>query len=133
MNRVLSWPQTRICPGLLKPLKEGRHATQVTFNGTVRFELPLGNVEMTFLNPAEGLEPLTEVVVWWKGGGFVCATQADLEAEARVSQSLSSQLHEARARLQAARHERLLRDSAMAELDALPPQAPRPDFPLLRA
>ena len=63
MNRVLAWPQTRIVPGLLRPLKSGRAETVVTDRCTVRFELPLGAVEMGFLSKEQELPPGTKVHV----------------------------------------------------------------------
>lgn len=132
MNRVLSWPHTPIFPGLLRPLKTGRHETVVTDKGCVRFDLPLGPVEMRFPTLDTSVPPGTAVYVWWKGGGFVCAPVDELTAEERSTQSITCRLQDARAKLQAARLERLERDSAMAPLDELPPPQ-RPDFPLLQA
>ena len=117
MNRVLSWPHTPIFPGLLKPLMAGRHPAVVTDKGMIRFDLTLGPVEMKFSAQEHQLDPGTEVHVWWKGGGFVCATVADLEAEERQARSVADQVQQARERLQAARLERLMRDSAMTPLD----------------
>lgn len=131
MNRVLSWPQTRIAPGLLKPLKTGRSETVVTDRRTVRFELLQGDVEMGFLAPGDALEPGTRVYVWWKGGGFVCAPVGEVEAEEQASRAIADRLDEARARLEAARRERLVRDSALSDFDMLPP-APAAEHPLLQ-
>jgi hypothetical protein len=130
MNRVLSWPDTPIVPGLLEPLKKLRRPTTVTERGTVRFELPLGTVEMHFPDGEQHLAPGTEVVVWWKGGGFVCAPTAELKAEERQTRVISRRVKAARARLEAARQERAARDSALGGLQPLPP-APA-DHPLLQ-
>lgn len=130
MNRVLSWPETPIVPGLLRPLKSGRSETVVTEQRTVRFELPLGVVEMGFLAKDQALEPGTRVYVWWKGGGFVCASVAEARAEEYRSRAIAERVNAARARLEAARRDRALRDSEMGGLDPLPP-AP-PEHPLLQ-
>lgn len=132
MNRVLSWPQTRIAPGLLKPLKSGRTETVVTERRTVHFDLPLGSVEMGFLAHHEQLEPGTRVYVWWKGGGFVCAPVDEVEAEERASRAIEQRLEEARARLEAGRRERLARDSALSDFDALTPPPASSEYPLLQ-
>jgi len=118
MNRVLSWPHTPIFPGLLKPLMTGRHRAVVSEKGMIRFDLTLGPVEMKFSALEHQLEPGTEVYVWWKGGGFVCSAVADVEAEERQARSVADQVLQARERLQAARLERLMRDSAMSPLEA---------------
>jgi hypothetical protein len=132
MNRVLAWPQTRIVPGLLRPLKSGRAETIVTDRCTVRFELPLGIVEMGFLSKEQELPPGTKVYVWWKGGGFVCASVAETRAEEYHSRVIVDRVNDARARLEAARRDRALRDSELGELDALQPLPPPPDHPLLQ-
>lgn len=113
MNRVLSWPHTPIFPALLKPLMAGRHATVVRDNGTIRFDLSLGPVEMKFSALEHQLEPGTPVYVWWKGGGFVCAAVAEVEAEEQKERSVADRVLQARERLHAARQERLLRDSQL--------------------
>jgi len=127
---VLSWPETPIVPGLLKPLKAGRAETVVTERGTVRFDLPLGTVEMAFLAKDQELEPGTRVYVWWKGGGFVCASVAETRAEEYRSRVIAERVQAARDRMEAARRERAARDSALGEFDPLPP-AP-PEHPLLQ-
>jgi hypothetical protein len=133
MNRVLSWPQTPIVPGLLKPLKSGRSETVVTERGTVRFELPRGPVEMGFLAKDQELPAGTRVYVWWKGGGFVCASVAEARAEEYRSRIITERVNAARARLEAARRERTLRDSELGDLDPLPPNTPKPpESPLLQ-
>ena len=133
MNRVLSWPHTPIVPGLLKPLKTGRAETVITERGTVRFELPLGPVEMGFLAKEQALEPGTRVYVWWKGGGFVCASVAETRAEEYRTRVMTERFNAARARLEAARRDRALRDSEMGELDPLGPPPPQPpEHPLLQ-
>ena len=55
MNRVLSWPRTPLYPGLLEPLKGERLRSVLTDRGMVRFELPLGPVEMKFSDPQHQL------------------------------------------------------------------------------
>jgi len=54
--------------------------------GMIRFDLFLGPVEMKFSNAQQQLPPGTEVQVWWKGTGFVCATAEDIEAEVHESE-----------------------------------------------
>ncbi|MED5618803.1 hypothetical protein [Ideonella sp. BN130291] len=131
MNRVLSWPHTPIVPGLLEPLKKLRNRTTVTERGTVRFELPLGVVEMEFPANEQHLAPGTEVLVWWKGGGFVCAPAAELKAEERQARVISRRVKAARARLEAARQERAARDSTLSGFGDLPP-VDTADHPLLQ-
>jgi hypothetical protein len=106
MNRVLSWPHTPLFPGLLESLKATRRKTEVTARGMVRFDLPAGAVEMKFPNPQQQLPPGTEVYVWWKGGGFVCAPAAELDREERESRRLAERLAQARSRLATARRAR---------------------------
>lgn len=124
MNRVLSWPHTPIVPGLIDGLKLERHTTLVTDRGTVHFDAVLGPVEMKFCNPLQQLAPGTEVEVWWKGGGFVCASTRELESEERQTRHIADSLAEARSRLAAARRERQARMAAKAD-------APRPVEPEL--
>jgi len=131
MNRVLSWPDTTLVPGLIEPLKAGRSETSITERGTVRFELARGPVEMHFLAPEQALPPGTRVLVWWKGGGFVCAPAAELKAEERHTRAMVRRVKAARARLEAARQERQARDSGAAPFDALP--APATEHPLLQS
>lgn len=119
MNRVLSWPSTPIVPGLIEGLKTGRHTTVVTDKGMVHVDASLGPVEMKFCNPHQQLPPGTEVEVWWKGGGFVCASTNELESEERQTRYIADSLAEARSRLAAARRERQARIDAGAA-------APRP-------
>ncbi|HEY0856997.1 MAG TPA: hypothetical protein VGE16_08070 [Albitalea sp.] len=116
MNRVLSWPHTPIVPGLIDSLKAGRHDTTVTDKGMIRFDLALGPVEMKFCNPQQQLAPGTEVQVWWKGGGFVCARTRELQREERASRHIADSLDEARSRLAAARRDRQARLAAQADL-----------------
>lgn len=133
MNRVLSWPQTTLFPGLLEPLKKGRTATRIDEHGGVRIELPLGPVEMRLMEGEAPLPAGTRVYVWWKGGGFVCAPVAELRAEAHHARAIERQVHAARERLEVARRERLERESGLSDFDVLPPPAPRtPDTPLLQ-
>ena len=106
MNRVLSWPHTPIFPGLFDGIKSEKLTTTVTDKGTVRFELPLGTVEMKFSDATQQLPPGTEVIVWWKGGGFVCASADEVDREARESRLFAERLQQARDHLAAARHER---------------------------
>jgi hypothetical protein len=120
MNRVLSWPHTPIVPGLIEDLKAGRHMTLVTASGMVHFDASLGPVEMKFCNPHQQLAPGTEVEVWWKGGGFVCASTSELESEERQTRHIADSLAEARSRLAAARLERQARLAAGADA---PPRA----------
>ena len=65
MNRVLSWPYTPIFPGLLEAIQGDRNKTVVTEQGTIRFDLLLGPVEMKFCSVEQTLPPGTEVYVWW--------------------------------------------------------------------
>lgn len=116
MNRVLSWPHTPIVAGLIDSLKGERHKTRVTDKGMIRFDLALGPVEMKFCNPQQQLAPGTEVQVWWKGGGFVCARSRELQREERASRHIAERLDEARSRLAAARREREARLAAPAEV-----------------
>jgi hypothetical protein len=128
MNHVLSEPTTAIVPGLLKPLKSGRHETLVSSRRTVRFELAQGPVEMGFLDGDPALEPGTRVYVWWKGGGFVCAPVEEVRAEEEQALAIAERVLRERERLQAARR---ARDTGLSDFDVLPP-APRTDHPLLQ-
>jgi hypothetical protein len=124
MSRVLSWPHTPIFPKLLDTLKVDRHTTAVTERGMVRFDLYLGPVEMKFSNPQQQLPPGTEVQVWWKGSGFVCATAEDIEAEVHEieeSQHIIERVHQVREQLAAARRER--HERFLNELDIVLPLA----------
>jgi len=116
MNRVLSWPHTPIVPGLLDALKGPRSRTVVTERGMVRFALPQGVVEMKFPSAQQQLPPGTEVCVWWKGGGFVCAPAAELDREESESRRLAERLAQARSQLAAARRAREKRPPASAEI-----------------
>ena len=129
MNRVLSWPHTPIFPGLLEPLKAERKRTVISERGMIRFQLPLGPVEMKFSNPHHQLDAGTEVYVWWKGGGFVCASVTELEPEEHDSRDIVDRLLEARSQLAAARKDRQARVAAHVDI-VLPP--PKED-PLLHA
>lgn len=106
MNRVLSWPHTPILPGLLEGLKGERHRTFVTEKGMIYFDLFLGPVEMKFSQAQHQLPPGTEVYVWWKGGGFVCAPASDVDAEERRSRRINERVAQARMKLADARRER---------------------------
>ncbi|HUG21345.1 hypothetical protein [Piscinibacter sp.] len=122
MNRVLSWPHTAIVPGLLEGIKGERNTTVVTDKGMIRFELLLGPIEMKFSNPMQRLVPGTEVVVWWKGGGFVCAPAAEMDEEERESRCIADQVRNARSQLAEARKERQARIAAQIDI-VLPPDA----------
>ena len=129
MNRVLSWPHTPIYPGLLEPLMAERQRSVLTERGMVRFELPLGPVEMKFSDPQHQLPPGTEVYVWWKGGGFVCASLTEVEAEESEHRRIAERVMAARSQLAAARKERQAR--LAAQVDIVLPE--RVDSPLLHA
>jgi hypothetical protein len=116
MNRVLSWPHTPIYPGLLDPMKAERRRSIVTGRGMIRFEWPLGPVEMKFSDPHHQLEAGTEVYVWWKGGGFVCAPCAEVEAEEAEARCIVDRVMQARAQLAAGRKERLARVAAHVDI-----------------
>jgi len=131
MNRVLSWPHTPIFPGLLDALKLERRRTRVSERGTIRFDLPAGAVEMRFSPGEHALPAGTEVYVWWKGGGFVCAPVRELKREQRHEQSIAHRVSEARARLEAARADREARLSAPVELG--PPELGAAEYLLTRA
>ena len=120
MNRVLSWPQTAIVPGLLDPLKKLRSPTVVTERGSVRFQLARGTVEMQLAAGEPPLAAGTPVIVWWKGGGFLCAPAAELKAEERRTRVLCRRVKAARDRLEAARQERVARDSALQPFNPVP-------------
>jgi hypothetical protein len=117
MNRVLSWPHTPIVPGLLDSLKGKRKKTVVTDKGTIRFDLVLGPVEMKFSNQQQQPQPGTEVVVWWKHGGFVCAPAAEFDAEERESRDIAERVLQARTQLALARHERQVRLAAHVDIE----------------
>jgi hypothetical protein len=93
----------------LVALQSDRHQTVVTDKGMVRFAHELGAVEMRFSIAAQQLPPGTRVVVWWKGGGFLCAAIDELKAEQRETRSVAHSLSAARSRLAAARRERIER------------------------
>ena len=125
MNRVLSWPHTPIFPGLLEGLKGDRMKTAVTEHGTIRFDLFLGPVEMKFSNHDQQLPAGTEVVVWWKGGGFVCALPDEINSEEEESRHIAERVVEARIALAEARRERQAR--FLNNLDiVLPVEAEQP-------
>ncbi len=121
MNRVLSWPHTPIYPGLLEALKAERSRSVVTERGMIRFELPLGPVEMKFSSPEHQLDAGTEVYVWWKGGGFVCAPRREVRAEESEARCIVERVMQARSQLAAARKDRLARIAA--HVDILLPEA----------
>jgi hypothetical protein len=113
MNRVLSWPQTPLVPGLLDALKTGRHRTVVNEDGMVRFELPLGGIEMKFCDPQHQVPAGTVVDVWWKGGGLVCAPAAELDADEQAARVIAERFREIHQQLAAARREREVRLASM--------------------
>jgi hypothetical protein len=117
MNRVLSWPHTPIFPGLLDPLRAERSRAVVTERGTIRFELPLGPVEMRFSNPQHQLEAGTPVYVWWKGGGFVCAPRGEVKAEEDEARCIVERVMQARSQLAAARKQRQARLAAHVDIE----------------
>ncbi|HMC15769.1 MAG TPA: hypothetical protein VKI18_09065 [Albitalea sp.] len=129
MNRVLSWPHTPIFPGLLEPLKAERRRSVLTDRGMVRFELALGPVEMKFSDPQHQLPPGTAVYVWWKGGGFVCASLAEVEADESEARRIVERVMAARSQIAAARMERQAR--LATQVDIVLPE--RVDSPLLHA
>ena len=116
MNRVLSWPHTPICPGLLDPLKAERTRTVINERGMIRFQLPLGAVEMKFSSPEHQLNAGSEVYVWWKGGGFVCAPVSEVRAEENEAREIVDRVSQARSHLAAARKEREERLSARVSI-----------------
>jgi hypothetical protein len=126
VNRVLSLPHTTIVPGLLDALKSTRSRTRVTPKGMIRFELTSGPVEMKIAAGQQPIEPGTEVYVWWKGGGFVCAPTVDVDAEERRSRKIEKRVMQARETLAAARADRWARASAYADLPAERPQEEAP-------
>ena len=122
MNRVLSWPHTPIYPGLLDPLKAERRRTTINERGMVRFQLAMGPVEMKFSSPQHQVQAGTEVYVWWKGGGFVCAPVAEVRAEESESRDVADQVMQARSHLAAARKERQARLAAQVDIVVPPPK-----------
>jgi len=124
MNRVLSWPHTPMLRAQLAALQSDRHQTVVTDKGMVRFEHELGVVEMKFSIAAQQLPPGTRVVVWWKGGGFLCAAADELKVEQRETRSVAHGLSAARSRLAAARRERIERLTQDVDI-VLPAAEPR--------
>jgi hypothetical protein len=84
----------------------------------IRFALPSGPVEMKVAAGQQPIDPGTEVYVWWKGGGFVCAPTEDVDAEERRTRKIEKRVTQARATLAAARADRWARASAYADLPA---------------
>lgn len=121
MNRVLSLPITRITAEQLELLQAERHLTTVGERGTIKLRHRNGFFELKFLQPEDHLPPNTSVCVWWKGGGFVCATQAEVDAQAQEAQSVAQRVAQARAKLAAARNERTARhvtkDGSSVDID----------------
>jgi hypothetical protein len=124
MNRVLSLPHTTLFPGLLSELQRSRLRTVVRPNGIVRFEPPGGVVEMRFARGQAPIAAGTEIYVWWKAGGFVCAPTADIDAEERRARRIEQRVAQAREALAAARADRALRESAYMDLQPPPQQQP---------
>jgi len=139
MNRVLSLPHTPIFPGLLEELRHGMYQTAVTDKGTVRLQHQFGPVEMRFAMQEQQLPPGTAVQVWWKGGGFVCATLAEMAADEEKRQHLASLIARVRSQFAAARHGRtaettgvakaMLHDGMEASLEPALCGAPYPGYP----
>jgi hypothetical protein len=84
---------------------------------------------MKFSDRHHQLPPGTEVRVWWKGGGFVCAPLAEVEAEESEARHIVERVMAARSQLAAARKERQAR--LAAQVDIVLPE--RVDSPLLHA
>jgi hypothetical protein len=118
MNRVLSLPHTPILPGLLARLQEDRIRTDVTDKGMIRFELPLGPVEMRFCDPQQQLPPGTSIYVWWKGGGFVCESVDVVDSEESKARGIAEQVRNARVALSQARTQR--RERQLGEVVGAP-------------
>ena len=116
MNRVLSLPHTPMFPGLLDHLQSGRHRTAVTDKGMVRFKEAMGTVEMKFSTAEHQLSAGTDVFVWWKAGGFVCAPATEVEREERATQQVNQRVTMARAHLAEARAERKARLAANVDI-----------------
>jgi hypothetical protein len=135
MNRVLSLPHTPLFDGCLEPLKLHPAVTVVTNKGMIRFELPMGPVEMRFSTAEHQLAPGTEVFVWWKGGGFVCAPTAELRSEAREAEQISERVASVRAQMAHARAVRRVQAAAQVDilLDDVDPMLQPPQQPLLGA
>jgi hypothetical protein len=128
MNHVLSLPHTLTLPGLLEPWMKGQHRTVVTRNGMVRLEGERGRVEMRFSDGQPTLPPGTEVYVWWKGGGFVCASVEEMHAEQQHAETVAARVTQARARLDEARRARADRQGIPSDFTPLP--LPAQEIPL---
>ena len=118
MNRVLSLPNITIFPGFFDAVKNERRMTEVTEEGTVKFDHYLGQIEMKFSMPAHQLEPGTKVYVWWKGGGFVCAPIQEMKAEKSKLKRIEERVTQARSQLAAARKARSLLSSGVSKAEA---------------
>ncbi len=112
MNRVLSLPITQITSEQLELLQAERHHTLVGERGTIKLRHRNGLFELKFLQAEDHLPPETPVCVWWKGGGFVCATEAELDSREQEAQSVADRVAQARSMLAAARNERIARQAA---------------------
>jgi hypothetical protein len=103
-----------------------RARTTVRRDGTVRVDLPRGRVEMRL---AAGQPPLaagTEVYVWWKGGGFICAPVQEVDYEEQRARNVVRRVQQARAVLAAARADRWERVSTYGNLPEPQAEEERP-------
>ncbi|WP_280154942.1 hypothetical protein [Piscinibacter sp. XHJ-5] len=125
MNRILSWPETPIVPGLFEAVRNERHETVVNDKGMICLESPLGPVEMKFSQPDQQLSPGTVVYVWWKASGFVCAPSRELDQEESESRRIAESLAEARSHLAEARRERQARLAGNVDI-VLPDEVDEP-------
>jgi hypothetical protein len=126
VNRVLSLPYTKIIPGQLDALMRQRTRTTVRRDGTVRFDLPGGRVEMRLAAGQTPLPPGSEVYVWWKGGGFICAPVQEVDYEEQRARNVVRRVEQARAVLAAARADRWARLSAYGDLPETKAEDERP-------
>jgi hypothetical protein len=112
VNHILSLPYATTTPSQLSELRDIRHETEITPSGTVRLSHRTGTVEMRFSSMSHPLPAGTSVYVWWKGGGFVCAPVAEVDAETMETQRIAERVAQARAALANARQERSARIAA---------------------
>jgi hypothetical protein len=73
-------------------------------------------VEMKFSDAEQQLHPGTEVKVWWKGGGFVCAPADEFDSEERESRDIAERVLRARTQLSQARRERQARLASQVDI-----------------
>jgi len=118
MNRVLSFPIIPILPDLLEALKTQSQKTIVTARKTVRIENPLGAIEAQFVIVEQQLEPGTLVRVWWKGGGLVCASIEELNAEKQQRHYITTLVTLRRAQLAKAREARKMSRMVISSNDS---------------